>query len=620
MNSNRNETNTGRKPDRKRFPAVALIILLLSLCVFVYSAVSVYVFTSSINSASEAAQGETATEVGGFGNIRFSTAEIFNIEDPSSTFGTIMLYLFCTLGVASVVVAVICCRKIVKSGASAAVKAILIIVGLIAGLLLGALATYKMYQFQLDWFKADKDASAGDVLGFKRDPNGVYYMLDGNGEPFLFLKLADDKATELQRTSVAQVLGVGSVDSLYVSCDYKMVNGAAGTDGEVMTIDGFNLDVGGKKAALDLTCVTKEGDDIPPIYYDLKVDAVTFRYELVTFSETDRSDVDSMTTFLILGKDRVALNTDVMILVSLKQEDGKCTANVLQLPRDTYCRDNSSNNKINAVYGSFYRDSDGATESEKIRDGMEGLKSVLERNLLIKIDYWAIMNLDGFGDIVDAIGGVDMYVPFNMRYYDPTANPPLNINLKAGQQTLYGDEAEQYIRYRKGYVQGDIGRVDATKVFLTAFFVKLRSELSITNPTALASTVSTLMTYVNTNLDAGNAVSYVKEVLDLTLEDINFLNLPGGDGATDQSGLSFYTSNLDGTYYVLNKYFNVYDTDIDKSAFDVSRMFTTAASGTPIDNLHNKPFDPEEYDNGIRGADDIKSDNDQGISTIPTVG
>ena len=618
MNNIQNSRRTGRRPDKKaKFPVPALIVLLISFFVLIYCTVSIIVFVTSINANDQLQQTATAAEESDTepierGNLQFTVKELFDIEDTNSTKGTIFLYALCTLALGSLVAIVFSYRSIVKSGASKSVKTLLIIVGTVAAILIGALLTYELYKVQLDWFRSEKDASSGQINATTRDVNGNYYILDGNKEPFLMLEMEDEISNE-KYLSVSSSLGLNDIDYLYVRCDYTA------TEGTSIRINSFYIENGdGEKKTLDLTC--ESGSNEREAYYILSESGILIRYKLLNGSTGERSDLNALTTFLIVGKDRVGLNTDVMMLVSMHEDEGKYSAEILQIPRDTYCRDNSSNNKINAVYGTYYRNSEATDENGKITDGMNGLVGMLERNLLIKIDYWAIMNLDGFGDIVDGIGGVDMYVPFDMKYNDPTANPPLKINLKEGQQTLYGDQAEQFIRYRKGYVTGDLGRVDATKIFLTAFFCKLREELSITNPAAIASTVSTLIKYVTTNLDAGNAVYYVKKVLKLTLEDITFLNVPGTDAPkAPNSELSYYTSNRKGLYFVINTYFNVYDDDINEKEFDASRMFTTQQSGTDLDRAHNGAFDEEAYVNSLKGADEIKQDQDNGVNNLPTV-
>lgn len=91
------------------------------------------------------------------------------------------------------------------------------------------------------------------------------------------------------------------------------------------------------------------------------------------------------------------------------------------------------------------------------------MPDLLEDGLGIPVDFWAIVDLDGFSGIVDAVGGVEMDLTYDMDYEDPDQD--LYIHLKKGVQTLNGDQAEQFVRFRYGYAQGDIGRVDGSESF-----------------------------------------------------------------------------------------------------------------------------------------------------------
>jgi len=610
--SRKTNLNTDAVPAKTKFPIVWVLMILLSFTMLIYSAVSIVIFYTSIDSAT-APEAEVSLELDEVGvtegNMQFTTKEVFNIEDPQSSGATFLLFTFCTLCFASLALLFFSYKGIARRDMKRAIKALIMIAATLIGLFLGAFATYELYQVQLDAFKEEKDISQGETNDSTIDKNGNYYILDGNGVPYLALVIDDEDLSNDKYSKASSALGLSNIDSLYVNCDYDDTN--------EIYIKAFSIETdAGERININLIC--RGEDENGDVHYMLSAGGEKILYKLVMSGEVERSDPDAMTTFLIVGKDRVGLNTDVMILVSLHDDGSKYSADILQIPRDTFCRDNSSNYKINAVYGGYYNASDATTTPGRIIDGMEGLVSVLERNLLIKIDYWAIMDLDGFGNIVDGIDGVDMYVPFDMLYYDTSAVPPLKINLKEGQQTLDGNTAEQFIRYRKGYVTGDLGRVDATKLFLTSFFVKLREELSITNPTALANTVTTLMNYMTTDMDAGNAVSNVKKVLKLELENINFLTLPGSDWAKNTgSNLSYYTANRDGLYFIVNNYFNVYDTDINYDEFDASRMFTTASTNTQINQAYNTYFDEEAYVADVEGADQIKEDNDNGENKLP---
>lgn len=149
--------------------------------------------------------------------------------------------------------------------------------------------------------------------------------------------------------------------------------------------------------------------------------------------------------------------TDTIMLASF-DTDAK-HVDLISVPRDTYYHREGYNsegeNKINAAY----RDNPVNTA-----------KAVSEILLGMPINYYAVIDYDGVENIVDAMGGVPMDIEFNMKYSDPYDDPPLVINIPKGQQVLDGEHAVQFLRYRKGYLEGDIGRVKAHQEFMKSAF------------------------------------------------------------------------------------------------------------------------------------------------------
>lgn len=245
---------------------------------------------------------------------------------------------------------------------------------------------------------------------------------------------------------------------------------------------------------------------------------------------------------LVLGEDRVSGSTDVMMLVSFNREDGRIC--VMQIPRDTYADyGNRSHKKINSA--------------RELLGGERELCEFLGRALAIKIDGYLSMDLDGFGAAVDAVGGVEMELDRTLYYDDPAQG--LHIYLQKGRQLLDGEKAEMLVRYRSGYVRGDLGRLDVQKEFMKALFLKLKDTVSITNAYDIASKI---FPYVETNVSLGVAVSLGCEALKVEPEDITFVTLLGRE-ATGNSGASFYVMDAKASESVIEEYFTDEDITID---------------------------------------------------------
>lgn len=150
-------------------------------------------------------------------------------------------------------------------------------------------------------------------------------------------------------------------------------------------------------------------------------------------------------TVLLLGTDyrekHKSYLTDVIMVVALNPSTQSAT--VVSLPRDTYVElDGYKRTKINEFYTRFR----GKEDTSGISAENE-MKTMMGKYLGVPIDYVTVLNFDGFRKAVDKLGGVDVNVSYNMCYKDNADGT--NINLKQGEQTLDGDKALDYVRYRK---------------------------------------------------------------------------------------------------------------------------------------------------------------------------
>ncbi len=251
---------------------------------------------------------------------------------------------------------------------------------------------------------------------------------------------------------------------------------------------------------------------------------------------------------LVAGCDRSSGLTDVLMLVNFDREKHTCT--VLQLPRDTYA----------AYTEGSYRKLNGAAHA---LGGMRQLCDFLSKAFGISIDRYARIELDAFRKVVDAIGGVEVNLPFAMDYDDPYQG--LSIHLSAGVQTLDGKAAEQFVRYRSGYVRGDIGRMDAQKIFLSALFCKLKSSLS---PTDLVSLAGIVLENLETDLTLSETVSVATEGLTLMPSEIYLLSLPGEEAVATISGAGYYVLSGKACTEMMERWFGG-----NKENFDPDQLF-----------------------------------------------
>ncbi len=175
-----------------------------------------------------------------------------------------------------------------------------------------------------------------------------------------------------------------------------------------------------------------------------------------------------------VGKARYGNRTDTMLYVQIISD--KVT--MISFPRDIYLPHWVA--KLNEMY--FYK-------------GPEGLKKEIEAITGLPIDYYAIVNIDIFKDLVDALGGVEVTVPYDMYYPDAAAG--LLIDLKEGPQTLNGEQASGFVRFRHT-ARGDYDRIDNVKSLAFAILKRLK-ELSLSTAFKAPELIDALFENLETN-------------------------------------------------------------------------------------------------------------------------
>ena len=144
---------------------------------------------------------------------------------------------------------------------------------------------------------------------------------------------------------------------------------------------------------------------------------------------------------------------------------------------------------INEVYTYGPEIFGGMNRAEHVRRAVSEL-------LNIPVDYYAVINIDIFEKLVDAVGGVDLDVPYRMYYQDQAGG--LDIDLQPGFQHLNGEEAAGFIRYRQT-LRGDIDRIDNVKTLARALLAKLK-EQNVRAVGTLPKLASTYLEEVDTNV------------------------------------------------------------------------------------------------------------------------
>jgi LCP family protein required for cell wall assembly len=197
-----------------------------------------------------------------------------------------------------------------------------------------------------------------------------------------------------------------------------------------------------------------------------------------TTEESERTNI------LLIGTDtrpgQTGGNSDVLILCSIDRKHKRIE--LMSIPRDT---------RVMFPDGSYAKINEGLSLG-----GPMLTESLVNSLIQQPIDHYALTHFGGLVDIIDTIGGVPMDVEKNMYYrmHDQQYNV---INLHKGYQTLSGEQALGYVRFRHDAL-GDIGRTERQQKFLKALANQLLQPENIAKlPTLVRQFWGTIDTDMN---------------------------------------------------------------------------------------------------------------------------
>lgn len=214
--------------------------------------------------------------------------------------------------------------------------------------------------------------------------------------------------------------------------------------------------------------------------------------------------------------------SDTMILASIDPSSKKVA--MVSIPRDTRIKNSAGKyDKINSI---------------NLLEGPEAACKKVGELLNVPVDYYVVTNFAGFGDIVDALGGVHINVESNMHHVD-TEYPELSIDLDKGYQYLNGQQALAFVRYRGG-ATADIGRTENQQKFIKALAAEMLQTKTILKLPQLA---PELYKNVHTNLPIKDLIYLANMADKLDMANINAQTLPGYFLHDNATGASYWEAD-----------------------------------------------------------------------------
>lgn len=233
------------------------------------------------------------------------------------------------------------------------------------------------------------------------------------------------------------------------------------------------------------------------------------------------------------------LNTDTIILVRVPNDGSRAYA--ISIPRDSYVEiPDYRKDKINAAYPatkaltaqSLMRQgvTDPATvEAQSAAAGRRVLRETVEQLTGLTVDHYAEINLLGFYNLTNAIGGVDVCLrqPVNDQFS--------GSHFPAGVQIVSGASALAFVRQRHGLPGGDLDRIRRQQVFLAAVARKVLSAGTLANPSRLRALIDAVTQSVVLDSD-WDILGFAEQLQGLAAGNIQFVTIPTDGLRTNDRG------------------------------------------------------------------------------------
>lgn len=259
--------------------------------------------------------------------------------------------------------------------------------------------------------------------------------------------------------------------------------------------------------------------------------------------------------------------TDTMLLLRFDPATKKLVA--LSIPRDTRTPvEGLGFTKINAA---------------NVQGG-PALSAKVTSELLdgVPIDRYIRINVQGVEKLIDALGGVTVYVPKDMKYQDDSQH--LYINLKAGKQHLNGNQALQLLRYRHDE-NGDIGRIQRQQMLMRAL---MEQSLSPATLARVPQILSVIQTHIDTNLSMEELMALASFGVQTNRSNVQMLMLPGRFSEAGKYKTSYWLPDSDRIAAMMAQHFELPVFNSQTATTDPTNIRVAIANSTGSDRAVQK--------------------------------
>jgi LCP family protein required for cell wall assembly len=199
----------------------------------------------------------------------------------------------------------------------------------------------------------------------------------------------------------------------------------------------------------------------------------------------------------------ISSNSDTLMLVHVPANHE--SVQVVSLPRDSWVAiPGFGMNKINAAYG---------------LGGPQLMVRTVEQATGLDINDYIEVNFLGFVKVIDALGGVNVCVPFAVD------DPYSGLRMSAGMHHVNGVTALEFARDRHSFALSDIARISDQQQLLSSMFAEASHSGVLADPIRLQEFLSSVTAAVK--VDQGfNLIRLADELRGISSEDVTFTTVP----------------------------------------------------------------------------------------------
>ena len=247
-------------------------------------------------------------------------------------------------------------------------------------------------------------------------------------------------------------------------------------------------------------------------------------------------------TILLCGTDKDGTRTDTMMLLYL--DGGENRIGLLSLPRDTLTTtDSGKRAKLNSAYGR-----NGCGEK-----GMDWVMTYVQRIIGYRPDGYILVDMELVPKMVDLMGGVDVHLDHHIR----VETDGVEVYVPAGDAHLNGEEVLATLRYRYGYYNADLGRVEVQRMVIKAC---MEQWVSVAKLGKLDDALELIREESLTDLSTSNFLWIGKTILS-GMDNMTSHTLPGY--ADMRGGASYFVLYPEKVAALINESYNPYNRAID---------------------------------------------------------